>query len=1774
MNYRKLRLAAQVPQETLRLHCPVSAPEGESVTWFKGGEELFPDDDRFVAAGRTLEIRTANDEDAGAYGCSTRGSNNSSVAHVLQLVTPVRLEPPQSTVAAPLGARVQLECHAYARPVPHVSWLFGDRSRVSSPLLSVDNASAAHSGSYKCSAWHERCPRLVAESDVTLNVFESTIRTNEGFPGSGITLTPGADALRLKCDYPADRTAKIVWLKENATLPSSGGKYALDEEDQSLVINKPERSDVGNYSCVALGRVFNETALIVVGLKVAIRTSHSKPFKEGQDGFMSCMVNEYPKPTIRWYRNGHLLSAYRNSKFKYGGKLSDEYETLVVRRLDKRDEALFTCLVDNGHSQDRASFYLRVTIPPSPLTPFYFICAEVVIMTGIAYIFDRRIRGAWIAAQEKPPEKRERRSPKKKKKKSFTDSDIFRFIQCVESSGDLVLDDLDVPSEKPQSKDLDTAVGEKAPKLALIASGKPDTAIEPHVGFKPSEKTDENTSSRKKKRRKKKGIGEDTQEERSQLAPSGPASFPAEEEIIKETSPKPEKELAIDGPAPSRKKQRRRVPGKSDTSKGTPSTTPLEKEGAEQVGEEPIVELPLLPEEGKKPKARGAAEEPPAELDSSRKKAKVKQTSKEPFTLSPAQKAEDIVDRPTLEGAEGSVPPTTFSVQPKKAGMKKPPKPLLHTERREMFDGMQHRKDSVTTMIGDEERPQVVHDTQKEKEGGSCDATGSFLLEDEQFGWPSVEHKFVESNEPKPTFRTGETPQVGHGFVENTMEEGRTLGSAKQRKGKKRGRASEDKTADSPGSPEKAEFFFGAHSTPTKNVQVFSAPSAKDSQDVRSANVDERRMIEEKKSTEILKHGDFSTHDEKGELPIIEAYRCPPVPVMVPQPPTLEAEPPMDSKRIGFIQPPEEKRVHTMPESSPVVFKSDEIARADAIRFNQPLEEKQLRIPELEPASFKPGKTPNEIKTVPLEPPASVKVLFPEPTTDSPPLKPASKKYGTSVESDSHSGYESPSPIPSPEEVFVQSRRLSRILPVVTKMPFPRTQKSNELHERGAEGELDEPKEAWPVASGGKNDKLEEYTGYPTLPLKESYMGSLAYNEGSDRLEAVQADQKGCEPKEAVVTPLFPTERVVKVAERELPEESRTQPPSLPDTAVKVTKDTRLSDSGKDTDPSRLIVSVEQLESSPGPLAHFKEGGGVTTKPVQHPVALDTSPQKAAARAKDGRIDRKKDHQSERKLVERPKSGYAVDKRFEGNIDPFEHPAETSPEGAYGQRGVSPPKSESDQRATTTTGSTGHSSPHEDTLKQAYGAIGQQQAKKTKPLDKQTAPLAPQEPGSRAKAERKVQPMKGRAPERSPAEYAPSEIIAPTTPQKVTSRRTSEQGLETMGIRTPENMGQLVETIEGAPSSRGAFDAAVPEGRRSVAEQDTSSHRTTEPKGTVESRVVENVDALVGIPQRTISDSSLVESTAAESTVLDSDTSVTEEHKAGEQEGEPLRSGIEKMGPLVEIQERGPSQTMSPHFAMAEDAASGAQKRSKVGQPHVAEETSATESTAHQATTLASTTTESIASGSDDRRLVERLPHPVVTRDSPSGEGSFADDDFDTMEEQITLYEGLHVPDYTHTPSSEAEYEPPQPSELFSTTASPDSDWTQEPDQYYFLCLPPFEFAIPRTEIDGPERVPDTVAKRSRSSKRRRSSSRRRKQRRSQHHSKHGAENPSGAATPASEGSSPGTSARQPDSGQPRADAPQPSTSRDEGRQQDRGRPPQVRDVKGKKSKSRKEKRK
>ncbi|XP_075742119.1 uncharacterized protein LOC142795101 [Rhipicephalus microplus] len=1629
-------------------------------------------------------------------------NDSAGIAHVIQLVTPVRLELLEGAVSAPVGARVNLECRAYARPDPHVTWLFGDRSRVSSPLLSVHNVSISHSGTYRCSASHERCARLVAESDVTVNVFESTIRTNEGFPGSGITLTPGADSLRLLCDYPADRSAKIVWLKENATVPS-GGKYTYDKKDQSLVIRKPERGDVGNYSCVALGRIVNETAMIVVGLKVEIHTSQSKHFKQGHDGFLSCKVDGYPTPTIRWYRNGHLLNAFKSSKFKYGGKRADDYGTLVIRRLGKHDEATFACLVDNGHSQDRAFFPVVVSVPSSPLVPFFVICAEVALLTVIAFLFENNVRNAWMAARRMTAPKGGRTLDRDagRKRKSCTESDILRFISCLESSGDLDVYDLREPDpdEMPLTK---RAVNAVPAKSAFLTRDKvTDVSAEPHVAFRPSENT-------------VKVMVEPLEES----APEGVAAV--------EVSPD---EDNISPRKKSRKKKSQCSSRKSRLSRddsvaasvqefSSPQATELEKPISTTSGKERVPKLYTVVEETLPMPMAVQDSEPLSQVSTGLKLLPATEQNEE--AVSKASKVDKACIKQQTKGglkvSEGKkISHATAQKEKQMSQLSNVDDDILHTAAQgkklvpQTADvEAQNKAIPRFAAIPTVEVPTGTNARAKMKKDAESPAVSSLSR--------TKAKAKQTTKEPITALPAGRLPCTDIvPLVQETekLTPVRKGSLTSQGIGVKKRMTARELAADNASRSSLDDFMYRKDSLSSR---IVPSELFKDNTDrgpaVRQAvaNGTKHFLYEEEPCGWKLSEGRVVEYTEPGSVVLVNEGAVSGIPTAEGDTVTRRISftrgtkqedssgmhlGPKGKKRKGWLKKqnegeplpgsPDERSlpfgVHTsakiteMMTSIHLSNQRDEAEKAGLVEYYEDTKVegwlKDRKKPPEGPESgcltsldetggypsMSPGRPvlPNKEaslqrrdtkaaqalpvqKPIPSRPEEKPVSCLPESELilrSSHQAKPVAKKQeheSFTIASYKH-GTESPSTPPSPEEVTVRGRTQSCIKgSVTTERPSPSTRKSDHLSEHSSE----------------------------TESTKESaeFAALIRTSEEPD--------------KKSSVPPTAQAKRLV---------------PKIDKVPVKALASFSTPDKGKptlDLDEPPRCTEIEEA---------------VREEQQQKKAPPENTLSRTLREVFSRRASRKKDEPTNFEAV-LPKSAVAErmvpkkeqrDKVAPGNISTVDSPKGSS-RRTSGQKveptqkipGKLVPIVESSECALT-------ESPPTGTLNV----------------------LPPPAPTiSLRSSERMVEPIKKTLPAAMPketmAEKLPTKTILP-----IPARKSSDQKSYKEVIRAPDKIGPLVALPARIVGDSTSTEMASSDGNlpHVTESEESRSWRTSD---TVKSTMPEKLHSLVEVQDRTVSEVPFSESPVSrspESATLQEVSS----RRTSSDGGDALKPKTpEKPRQLVEAKDSTIIERPSSESAVSEStvievkspvaAQRTLRKRSSQGERAFVEQGARNISERKKCGDSMNEITDS------DRTVIEKRHHPPALErhvdsrvaGTESGvsstprivskrEGSSTEGEQRVTEEQ--MYEGLHVPDYQRSLSpSESEYEPPMPSELFNSTMVPELDWTQDPDNFYYLSIPPFEFAIPRSHVDAPGggSPPETEVKegnaRHRSSRRRR----------------------------------------------------------------------------------------
>lgn len=218
----------------------------------------------------------------------------------------------------------------------------------------------------------------------------NAIQTNEDIPGKGIILDPRSESLVLQCNYTDDPTKAVIWFKDGNKLDmkDSDGKYSENSDTNTLVVNKPDYKDTGNYTCVIIDA--NENATIVVQTNVTIEASEpSKNQVERDPLTLSCKASGVPTPVITWFKDGEPLNmSDPRISLEPLNNVSDA--KLVIQNLNFDDRATYTCFATNGISNATMDVMVRVKDRLAALWPFLGICIEVAILCAIIFIYEKK----------------------------------------------------------------------------------------------------------------------------------------------------------------------------------------------------------------------------------------------------------------------------------------------------------------------------------------------------------------------------------------------------------------------------------------------------------------------------------------------------------------------------------------------------------------------------------------------------------------------------------------------------------------------------------------------------------------------------------------------------------------------------------------------------------------------------------------------------------------------------------------------------------------------------------------------------------------------------------------------------------------------------------------------------------------------------------------------------------------------------------------------------------------------------------------------------------------------------------------------------------------------------------------------------------------------------------------------------------------------------------------------------------------------------------------
>ncbi|KAK6469179.1 opioid-binding protein/cell adhesion molecule-like isoform X1 [Huso huso] len=267
------------------------------VAWLNRSSILFAGFDKWSIDPRVILLNNTSTEysiqikdvdvyDDGPYVCSILTNNNPKASRVHLIVqVPPRIANISTDITVNEGSSITLMCLAIGRPEPTVTWRHlssrAHRFVSEGEYLEVTEISKEQSGVYECSASNDVSAPDVRKVHVTVNYppFISNAR-NTGAPigQKGI----------LHCEASAVPIAVFEWYKEDRRLLNglNGVRIENKGKQSMLTFFNVSEQDYGNYTCVAMNKLGNSNASIILYGPGAVHDRNNAAFATHSSFFL------------------------------------------------------------------------------------------------------------------------------------------------------------------------------------------------------------------------------------------------------------------------------------------------------------------------------------------------------------------------------------------------------------------------------------------------------------------------------------------------------------------------------------------------------------------------------------------------------------------------------------------------------------------------------------------------------------------------------------------------------------------------------------------------------------------------------------------------------------------------------------------------------------------------------------------------------------------------------------------------------------------------------------------------------------------------------------------------------------------------------------------------------------------------------------------------------------------------------------------------------------------------------------------------------------------------------------------------------------------------------------------------------------------------------------------------------------------------------------------------------------------------------------------------
>ncbi|XP_057326095.1 cell adhesion molecule Dscam2 isoform X34 [Microplitis mediator] len=383
---RHMDKKAIVAGETLRVTCPVAGYPIESIVWERDTRVLPINRKQKVFPNGTLIIENVErHSDQATYTCVARNAQGYSARGTLEvqvMVAPQILPLSFGDEPVNAGDLASIQCAVSKGDFPlEITWMFKgrpigpDRSDIivsnsgkRVKQLTIDAVAARHAGEYTCVASN------AAGSSSHSAILDVNVPPRWILEPTDKAFAQGSDA-RVECKADGFPKPQVTWKRAAGDTPGDYTDLKLNNpdisvEDGTLSINNIQKTNEGYYLCEAVNGIGSGlSAVILISVQAPPHFEiklRNQTARRGEPAVLQCEAQGEKPIGILWNMNNKRLDPKSDSRYTIreeilaNGVLAD----LSIKRTERSDSALFTCVATNAFGSDDTSINMIVQEVP------------------------------------------------------------------------------------------------------------------------------------------------------------------------------------------------------------------------------------------------------------------------------------------------------------------------------------------------------------------------------------------------------------------------------------------------------------------------------------------------------------------------------------------------------------------------------------------------------------------------------------------------------------------------------------------------------------------------------------------------------------------------------------------------------------------------------------------------------------------------------------------------------------------------------------------------------------------------------------------------------------------------------------------------------------------------------------------------------------------------------------------------------------------------------------------------------------------------------------------------------------------------------------------------------------------------------------------------------------------------------------------------------------------------------------------------------------------